>query len=155
MWHFFCRKNHTHVVHVPAIVFTICTVTQLAQLINFQVEQLIEKVQGAGKDYERLIKENTEREKRRVEMIKERNKDLEQHIETVKTTMDDVSIYTRYETQSGTWLAKYIKTRKVIEAVKGMSYEIHGIEHESILLKKIHDNQLNYVEFHSTNETKD
>ena len=53
----------------------------------------MEKVQEAGKHYERLIKANTEREKRRVEMIKERHEDLEKHIETVKTTTDDVSIY--------------------------------------------------------------
>ena len=70
--------------------------------INIQVELIIEKVQEAGKKYERLIKANTEREKRRVEMIKERHEDLEQHIETVKTTADDVSIYMKYEPESGT-----------------------------------------------------
>ena len=53
----------------------------------------MKKVQEAGKHYERLIKANTEREKRRVEMIKERHEDLEQHIDTLKTTVEDVSIY--------------------------------------------------------------
>ena len=150
MWHLFCRKNDAHVAHVLAIVFTIYTFTEPTQLINFQVELLIEKVQEAGKDYERLVKENTEREKRRVEMIKERNKDLKQHIETVKTTMDDVSIYPKR------YMNSYIKTRKVIGATKRMSYEIHGIGHESILLKKIRLNyRLNYGEFHSTNKTEE
>ena len=49
------------------------------------------KLQEAGKNYERLIKQNTEREKRRVEMIKERHSDLEEHIRTVQETSENVS----------------------------------------------------------------
>ena len=60
--------------------------------IAVQVQTAKEKLQQAAVNYEDMINENTEREKRRFELIGERYDKLDEHIQNVNTLIDTVCI---------------------------------------------------------------